>query len=303
MLMPDMDGQTFAQSVRERTPDAHIVLLTSGTMPAGDAAKVFDARLLKPYRQSQLFDALTRITAMQTAAKPAQAEPVVEVKNQLILVADDNAVNLKVALAMLGRRGYEAATALNGRAAVDLAAHSLRADAKPFAAVLMDANMPVMAGFEATRLILSAHGHSAPPIIALTASVLEEDRQRCIDAGMLEFLPTPLRIDELSEALVRYAVPLHRALKTIDPGTTTTGAKVLNPIETQVVLMNWSRLELLKDFEDEERSMTREVTALFISDAPQSVGRCLLCTGAVVHARRLAKRRYQPSGIGGRVNA
>jgi signal transduction histidine kinase/CheY-like chemotaxis protein len=269
MHMPDTDGQTFAQAVRKHTPDAQIVLLTSGTMPTGDAAKVFDARLLKPYRQSQLFDALTRITAMQTAANPAQAEPAVEVKNQLILVADDNAVNLKVALAMLGKLGYEAATALNGRAAVDLVAQSLRADAKPFAAILMDANMPVMDGFEATRLILAAHGHSAPPIIALTASVLEEDRQRCIDAGMLGFLPKPLRIDELSEALVLYAVPLHRAPKMISPGTTTSEAKVLHPIETQVVLMDWSRLEQFKDFDDEERSMTREVIALFISDAPQ----------------------------------
>jgi signal transduction histidine kinase/CheY-like chemotaxis protein/HPt (histidine-containing phosphotransfer) domain-containing protein len=269
MHMPDMDGQTFAQSVRKHTPDAHIVLLTSGTMPTGEAAKVFDARLLKPYRQSQLFDALTRIAATQTAVKPTAPERAVELKNQLILVADDNAVNLKVALAMLSKLGYQAATALNGREAVDLVAQSLRADAKPFAAVLMDANMPVMDGFEATRLILSAHGHSAPPIIALTASVLEEDRQRCIDAGMLGFLPKPLHIDELSEALVRYAVQLHIAPKIMYAGTAPAEAKVRNPMEAQVVLMDWSRLEQFKDLDDEERSMTREVIALFVADAPQ----------------------------------
>jgi signal transduction histidine kinase/DNA-binding response OmpR family regulator len=268
MHMPDMDGEAFAQSVRRQTPDAHIVLLTSGTMPTGDAAKVFDARLLKPYRQSQLFDALTRITVTQTVAKPGAPERAVEVKNQLILVADDNAVNLKVALAMLSKLGYEAATALNGREAVDLVAQSLRADAKPFVAVLMDANMPVMDGFAAARLILSAHGHRAPPIIALTASVLEEDRQRCIDAGMLGFLPKPLRIDELSEVLVRYAAPSHIASKIIDPGTASTQTTAFNPIETQVVLMDWSRLEQFKEFDDEERSMTREVIALFIADAP-----------------------------------
>lgn len=90
----------------------------------------------------------------------------------------------------------------------------------------------------------------------------------CI-AGMLGFLPKPLRIDELSEALVRYAVPLHRVPKIMDPGTTATETKVLNPIETQAVLMDGSRLEQFKDFDDEERSMTREVIALFISDAPQ----------------------------------
>jgi signal transduction histidine kinase/DNA-binding response OmpR family regulator len=269
MHMPDMDGETFAQSVRKHTPDAHIVLLTSGTMPTGEAGKVFDARLLKPYRQSQLFDALTRITATQTVAKSGAPERAVEVKNQLILVADDNAVNLKVASAMLSKLGYEAATALNGREAVDLVAQSLRVDAKPFAAVLMDANMPVMDGFDATRLILSAHGHRAPPIVALTASVLEEDRQRCIDAGMLGFLPKPLRIDELSEALVLYAVQLRMPPHIAFPGASSAEAKVPNPIETQVVLMDWSRLEQFKDFDDEERSMTREVIALFIADAPQ----------------------------------
>jgi signal transduction histidine kinase/CheY-like chemotaxis protein/HPt (histidine-containing phosphotransfer) domain-containing protein len=268
MHMPDMDGQTFAQSVRKHTPDTHIVLLTSGTMPTGDAAKVFDARLLKPYRQSQLFDALTRITAMQAATRPAAPARAVEVKNQLILVADDNAVNLKVALAMLSKLGYEAATALNGREALDLVAQSLRANAKPFAAVLMDANMPVMDGFEATRLILSTHGASAPPIIALTASVLEEDRQRCIDAGMLGFLPKPLRIDELSEALERYVVQLHIAPKIIYPATKAAESKEPNSIETQVVLIDWSRLEQFKDFDDEARTMTREVIALFITDAP-----------------------------------
>jgi CheY-like chemotaxis protein/HPt (histidine-containing phosphotransfer) domain-containing protein len=230
---------------------------------------VFDARLLKPYRQSQLFDALTRITAQHSTAKPNATEPVITAKNQRILVADDNAVNLKVALAMLAKLGYEAATALNGREAVDLVAQSRREQATPFAAVLMDANMPVMDGFEATRLILSMHGTSAPPIVALTASVLEEDRQRCLEAGMQGFLPKPLRIDELSEALARYAVVPRKAPKIVAARAIPEGATGLDAIETQVVLMDWSRLEQFKEFDDDERSMTREVITLFAADAPQ----------------------------------
>ncbi len=269
MHMPDMDGQNFAQAIRRQTPDAHIVPLTSGTMPTGEGAKVFDAKLLKPYRQSQLFDALTRITALHSTEKTDTTEQVIAAKNQRILVADDNAVNLKVALAMLAKLGYEAATALNGREAVDLVAQSLRARGTPFAAVLMDANMPLMDGFEATRLILSLHGASAPPIVALTASVLEEDRQRCLEAGMQGFLPKPLRIDELSEALARYAVVLRAAPKIVALHALPAGALGITSIETQVVLMDWSRLEQFKEFDDDERSMTREVIALFIADAPQ----------------------------------
>ncbi len=105
MHMPDMDGQTFTQTLRSRTPDVHVVLLTSGTMPTGEAAKVFDARLLKPYRQSQLFDALTRITSKLPHSRTATEAVAVVIKNQRILVADDNAVNLKVALAMLTKLG------------------------------------------------------------------------------------------------------------------------------------------------------------------------------------------------------
>ncbi len=267
MHMPGMDGQVFAEQLRQRTPDARVVLLTSGIMPTGEAAKVFDARLLKPYRQSQLFDALTRLVANEWHDPAPAVQRAAEAKNQRILVADDNAVNLKVALAMLGKLGYEAATAMDGRQAVELVAQSLvQPGGKPFAAILMDANMPVMDGFTAARVILSTHGAAAPPIVALTASVLEEDRQRCLDAGMVGFLPKPLRIDELSEALARYAADQSAMAITLATPPAVQADTALPG--TPMVLMDWSRLEQFKEFDDEDRSMTSEVIALFVADAP-----------------------------------
>jgi signal transduction histidine kinase/DNA-binding response OmpR family regulator len=277
MHMPEMDGQTFAKTLRERSPATPIVLLTSGVMPTGEAARVFDARLLKPYRQSQLFEALARVTSAHQAIKTVAKEPLPALRNQFILVADDNAVNLKVALAMLAKLGYEAATALDGREAVDLVAASLRRGAgqtpRQYAAILMDANMPVLDGFAASRQIISSHGNAAPPIIALTASVLEEDRQRCLDAGMAGFLPKPLRIDELSEALARHARPpdAGNATKTIAAGALSVRDEGQKGTEEPPVLMDWSRLDQFREFDDEERSMTREVIALFASDAPQRI--------------------------------
>jgi signal transduction histidine kinase/DNA-binding response OmpR family regulator len=272
MHMPEMDGQVFANTLRARQPQMPIVLLTSGTMPVGDEAKVFEARLLKPYRQSQFFNTLTRIITGQQPGKELAAEVAAVVpKNQLILVADDNAINLKVAQAMLKRLGYESAIALNGREAVDMVSHALQPGSKPYAAILMDANMPVMDGYEASRLLLSNHGRATPPLIALTASVLEEDRQRCLDAGMQGFLPKPLRLDELAEALERYATGKQFTPETIAAHALSAGTSGQKITQSGIVLMDWSRLEQFREFDDEEGSMTREVIALFIADAPTRV--------------------------------
>ncbi|WP_296901883.1 hybrid sensor histidine kinase/response regulator [Polaromonas sp.] len=278
MHMPEMDGQTFAQTLRNQNPQTLIVLLTSGTMPTGEQARVFDARLLKPYRQSQLFEAIARVTSVQIAIKNVAKAERPESRGQFILVADDNAVNLKVALAMLTKLGYEAATAINGLEAVDLVAASLRTgtgvttreEPRQYAAILMDANMPVMDGFVASRQIIGTYGAAAPPIIALTASVLEEDRQRCADAGMVGFLAKPLRIDELSEALARYARQSRSdyATKVIAEAIVAPEVVAKSGLETLVVLMDWSRLDQFKEFDDDERTMTREVIELFARDAP-----------------------------------
>ncbi|MGA8785413.1 MAG: response regulator [Polaromonas sp.] len=274
MHMPEMDGQTFAQTLRERSPATPVVLLTSGTMPTGEPARAFDARLLKPYRQSQLFEALARVTSTGAAIENIVKTEAPAPRNQFILVVDDNAINLKVALAMLTKLGYEAATALNGREAVDRVAASLRKGTgeipRQYAAILMDVNMPVMDGFAASRLIISSQGSAAPPIIALTASVLEEDRQRCFEAGMVGFLPKPLRIDELSESLARHARPSERedTIKVIAYGAMLAPVDAINGIEAAEVLVDWSRLEEFREFDDDERTMTHEVIALFASEAP-----------------------------------
>jgi signal transduction histidine kinase/DNA-binding response OmpR family regulator len=275
MHMPEMDGQTFARTLHAGQPGTPIMLLSSGTMPVGDDAKVFQAQLLKPYRPSLFFNALTRIVTGQARNKPVAQEAAVAAKNMRILVADDNAINLKVAQAMLTRLGYECAIALNGREAVDMVSQALQNGTAPYAAILMDAHMPVMDGLEAARQILANHGRAAPPIIALTASVLEEDRQRCLEAGMQGFLPKPLRLDELAQALERYARPPQFAAQ-YAPEKVAAHALSIRAADQKLtqpamVLMDWGRLEQFKEFDDEEGSMTREVVALFIADAPTRV--------------------------------
>jgi signal transduction histidine kinase/DNA-binding response OmpR family regulator len=269
MHMPDMDGHSLALRLREHQPHSKIVLITSGTAPSREEAGVFDAVLLKPYRPSQLYDLLVRdvassFTAFETSANMPQQT--IEAKNQSILVVDDNAVNLKVVVAMLTKLGYSAQTAVNGHEAIDWVNQSLKSQpgVPRFAAVLMDANMPVMDGYSATEAILKRHGSAAPPIVALTASVLEEDRQRCRDAGMVDFLPKPIRIDELSNVLMRYAAAL-------DLSTSLLGWSANTPSEPSSDLIDWTRLAQFKEFDDADRSMTRQVLSLFSADSIRRV--------------------------------
>ena len=285
MHMPDMDGYRFAQLVRQKHPQVRIVLLTSGMPPTKEVATMFDAVLLKPYRSAQLFDALvgTSSTALM-ASVPAQT-PAVTQKNLRILVADDNPINLKVAMAMLAKLGYQGTTAVNGQEAVAWVAQSLAPQhgSQAFAAILMDANMPVMDGYAATRQLLAQYGEAAPPIIALTASVLEEDRQRCLDAGMQGFLPKPLRIDELSSVLASLiaSTPINQTVAATVAATGTTAiaasslaASTALPMAVDLAVnkapsyIDWTQLEQFEAFDDAQLSMTYGVIGLFIADAP-----------------------------------
>jgi two-component system sensor histidine kinase/response regulator len=118
-----------------------------------------------------------------------------------LLVAEDNSVNQKVAVAMLEKLGYEAEVAVNGVEAVE------RVGGKDFAAVLMDCQMPEMDGYEATAAIRRLEvmkNSSRIPIIAMTAAAMEGDREKCIAAGMDDYISKPVRLPELYAVLQRW---------------------------------------------------------------------------------------------------
>jgi CheY-like chemotaxis protein len=114
-----------------------------------------------------------------------------------ILLAEDNRVNQKVALNMLIRLGCRVTLAQNGREALELARR------QRFSLILMDCQMPEMDGFEASRLIRAELGDQ-PVIVALTANSLPGDRERCVEAGMNDYLPKPFQRADLVRLLDRY---------------------------------------------------------------------------------------------------
>jgi PAS domain S-box-containing protein len=209
--MPSMDGLTLAREIRKvREPSALplILLTTLGQRDEGMETIGIAARLTKPVKSSQLYDALIGIFAaeqregLEDPRVPPEPEPVVDPamgsRHPLrILLAEDNEVNQKVALRILERLGYRASVAGNGRDAMEAL------ERERFDAVFMDVHMPEMDGIEATARIRKWPPERQPRIIAMTANAVRGDRERLLQAGMDDYVSKPVRVEELVAALKR----------------------------------------------------------------------------------------------------
>ncbi|MCA1997279.1 MAG: response regulator, partial [Armatimonadetes bacterium] len=202
--MPGMDGPELAQCARSdpMTRGVRLVLLSS--LGAATEDDRFDARLTKPVRRSELRQALARVLLGQREASQGQ-EQAPKDKQALppaqVLVAEDNPVNQQVALGVLRKLGVRAQAVANGEEAI----RALREF--PFDLVLMDVQMPVLDGFEATRRIRSGEaGVPNPriPIVAMTAHAMQGDRERCLEAGMDDYVSKPVSKEALAQALRRW---------------------------------------------------------------------------------------------------
>lgn len=205
MHMPEMDGGDLARRIRANHATLPLVLFSSlGRREVGDAGSLFNAFLSKPIHQSQLFDTLVSLLAHEPAAKPApssaakpQIDSTMAARHPLrILLAEDNAVNQKLAMRLLQQMGYRADLAANGIEAVE----SVQRQA--YDVVLMDVQMPELDGLDATRQICALiEADQRPRIVAMTANAMQGDQEMCIAAGMADYLTKPIRVDRLIEAL------------------------------------------------------------------------------------------------------
>ena len=203
MQMPVMDGLTLAVEIR-RHRDAHalpLVMLTS--LGSEKTPSEFAAYLTKPIRPSQLHDALMVVFGGELGLDEVQGAAATDdlLAERLplrILVVEDNAVNQQLVLLMLQKVGYRADVAANGVEALEAL------ERQPYDAVLMDVEMPEMDGLEATRRIHQRWSRARRPhVIAVTANVMQGERELCIQAGMDDYISKPIHIDVLAEALTR----------------------------------------------------------------------------------------------------
>ncbi len=209
--MPDMDGFDLVEQLRqfpELAGKAKVIILPSAGQ-RGEAARcqelAVDAYLTKPVSQSELFEAISRVLATRAVqrdpAAPISGHAVARGTRLRILLAEDNAVNQKIASRLLEKQGHHVTIATDGREA--LAA----LDRERFDVVLMDVQMPEMDGFEATAAIRAKERDSGRrlPVIAMTAHAMQGDRERCLAGGMDDYIAKPIGARALIELLEKFS--------------------------------------------------------------------------------------------------
>ena len=221
MHMQAMDGVELAHAIRNldsRLSNLALVLFSS--IGHREQAELFAAQISKPIKPSQLYDTLVNLFAQEATTAPAgetkmALDSALAQKHPLrILLAEDNAVNQKLALRLLQQMGYRADVAANGIEVLE----SL--ERQTYDAILMDVQMPDMDGLEASRQINQRYARNERPrIIAMTANAMQGDREMCLAAGMDDYLTKPIRVEELVAALLKT-----KARRADDRRQTTDGA-------------------------------------------------------------------------------
>jgi two-component system sensor histidine kinase/response regulator len=210
--MPGMDGIQLAKLIRQDPRWSGLRLILQSTRDdheiGSESSQLFTAILTKPLRRSQLFSCVNRVMSAQpgtaTTAPPARSAQVAPAPREVgpkILLVEDNPVNREVAVGMLESLGCAADAAENGWLAISAM------NTATYDAVLMDCQMPVMDGLTATSEIRrreQTSGAARVPIIALTANAMEGDRERCLAAGMDDFLSKPFTQQQLATLLRRW---------------------------------------------------------------------------------------------------
>lgn len=213
MQMPEMDGLQFADKIKNNSKYKNLNLIMLSSVSSGDLiseAKLhgFKSYIHKPIRQSELFDEiLSIINPEKTETKIEKVQRTQQCASQSgkrinILLVEDNAVNRKLATAVLSKLDCNCDTAENGlEALAKIAEHNYRI-------VFMDVQMPVMDGFAATAEIRkgkSGEKNKNIPIIAMTAHALKGDREKCIEAGMDDYISKPININEIKKVLEKFS--------------------------------------------------------------------------------------------------
>ncbi len=268
MQMPDMDGVTLARELQtlEVMKDVPIIILTSmGTELQGVDLQLA-ALLNKPIKQSQLYDILVGVLSGEPVEREYEKTPKLDghLADRFplkILVAEDNAVNQKVATQTLARMGYRADVVSNGLEVLDALTR------QHYDVVLMDVQMPVMDGLESSRRICKKWAKSRRPyLIAVTANAMQGDREDCIAAGMDDYISKPIRVNELIQALSRCPVTGTVSLKAFvadpDPSERQDAEEI--PPEANLPILNQKTLEDLREIEALE-----ELVDLYLEETPK----------------------------------
>ncbi|MFZ2268713.1 MAG: response regulator [Azonexus sp.] len=278
--MPGLPGLQLVSTIRgdARLKATRIILLVSsvGLVAPEDCVRLdISACLLKPVRQIELFDTLASVLDQRSGG---DSKPAIPPRHRLrghVLLAEDNESNLIVARAHLERAGVQVSAVSDGQQALDMLAN------ETFDLVLMDCQMPVIDGFQATQILRQREAGSGLhlPVVALTANAMPGDRERCLMAGMDDYLPKPYTGEEVMLILQRWLPAERRQEKASAAGQKTDGhvlppaldpaaldkIRALSPEQAEVLV-----LQLLRAYQKAAtQDMVRLEHALLSEDAGQ----------------------------------
>lgn len=206
MQMPAMDGLELGKLIKEIPfkGDIPMIMLTSLGKINKLPTEIFDAQLSKPIKLAELFEEVLRVIAETRNRRNNMADHNID-KNlaeklpMRILLAEDNITNQDLVITLLNKMGYKIDAVENGRKVLEML------DRKKYDIILMDIQMPVMNGLEATKIICERYPeHERPKIIAITANAMAGDRERYLNAGMVDYLPKPIKFKDVQSVLIKW---------------------------------------------------------------------------------------------------
>ena len=281
--MPGMNGMETAQRIKTKNPQAATILLSSSTIKI-DAKTLAQfgvkAALNKPYRQTDLLDAIYETLNLNRRAKNRDEDihgsllpdfdfnaPIENSfsrqKQKRILLVEDNQVNQMVGQTLLKKFGYQSDVAANGLEAIRAL------EILPYDLVLMDCQMPEMDGYEATRTIRNRQWTAAKiPIIALTAHAIEGEREKCLNAGMDDYISKPIQREVLESKLEKWLTVADANKESFDDCKVVeaSAAKNMESVASVSVASPVKVIDLdtLNDITDNDTEMRREVVEMYL---------------------------------------
>ncbi|HLN54127.1 MAG TPA: response regulator [Lentimicrobium sp.] len=215
MQMPAMDGLELGKKIKEIPfkGDIPMIMLTSLGKINKLPTEIFDAQLSKPIKLAELFEEVLRVIAETRNRRNNLADHNID-KNladklpMKILLAEDNITNQDLVITLLSKMGYKIDAVENGRKVLEML------DRKKYDIILMDIQMPVMNGMEATKVICERYPENErPKIIAITANAMTGDRERYLAAGMVDYLPKPIKFKDVQTVLIKWGKKKAEAAK------------------------------------------------------------------------------------------
>jgi signal transduction histidine kinase/CheY-like chemotaxis protein len=305
--MPSMDGFEVAEQIKDnpRLATSRVIMLSSSNRADDDRCRELQvaACLSKPVRQSDLFNCLVQTLGGSPESKqpakgtaPSDNEAAMPYRPLVILLAEDNVVNQRVAVGLLEKRGHTVVIANNGKEATQAVA------TQRFDLVLMDVQMPEMDGAEATEVIrrTEAVRGQHTPIVAMTAHAMPGDRERCLEAGMDDYLTKPIQVKELLMTIDRLTPsrschhdseepiqPLDAATPNGRPAALDRLASLKAPVDGMEPMKPIDMKTLLMRVEN-DWDLLHEMIELFLESSPLLLAE--IETGAARHDRRTVER-------------